>query len=185
MQPRFIAVLICLTLTACGAVSPPPDTAQLPPGTFGTTDNDMAAANQASWAFASAGRIRDNPVDAARAVAAVDYLAGQLSSSPRWNSVASLTKQQMLQTRADLRQALGIVSNAPSQVVVNALLQFASAWQSGNQPAALQALAIPAFTLPPQQTVQVLSNLPSIPSANLATTSASREMSRAIGSGRP
>ena len=185
MQPRFIAVLLCLTLTACGAVSPPPDTAQLPPGAFGTTDNDMAAANQASWAFASAGRTRDNPVDGARAVAAVDYLAGQLGSSPRWNAVSSLTKQQMLQTRADLRQALGIVSNAPSQVVVNALLQFASAWQSGNQPAALQALAIPAFTLPPQQTVQVLSNLPSIPSANLATTSASREMSRAIGSGRP
>ena len=185
VQSRFIAVLICLMLTACGAVAPPPDTAQLPQGAFGTTDNDMAAANQASWAFASAARTRDNPVDAARAVAAVDFLAGQLSSSPRWNSVSSLTKQQMLQTRADLRQTLGIVPNAPSQAVVSALLQFASAWRSGNQPAALQALANPAFTQPPQQTLQILSNLPSIPSANLATSSALRDMSRAIGSGRP
>jgi len=77
------------------------------------------------------------------------------------------------------------VSNASSQVVVNALLQFATAWQSGNQPGALQALAIPAFTQPPQQTLQVLTNLPSIPSANLATTSALHDMSRAVGSGRP
>jgi hypothetical protein len=177
MQSSIAAALICLTLTGCAAVTPPPDTAQLPQGAFGTSDNDVAAVNQASWAFASPARTRDNPVDAARASAAVDFLGGQLSSSPRWIAVSPLTRQQMLQARADVRNVLGIVPNAPSQIVVGALLQFASAWQSGDQPAAMQPLAIPVFTQPPRQTLETLSNLPSIRSVNIATMSASRAMS--------
>ena len=63
-----------------------------------------------------------------------------------------------------------------AQIVVDALLQFAGAWQAGNQSAALAALAAPGFTLPPQQTLQVLSNLPTVRSANIASTDAVREM---------
>lgn len=177
MKSRIITLLICLTVAACAAVTPAPDTAQLPQGAFGTADNDIAAINLAASAFASPARTRDNPVDAARAAAGVDFLAGQLSS-PRWLTVSPLTRQQMLQARVDVRQALGIVPDAPSQAVVNALLQFAAAWQSGNQPAALQVLANPIFTQTPQQTLQVLSNMPSIRTANTATMNASREMLR-------
>jgi hypothetical protein len=172
---RLGVVLPCLAIAAC-AVQPPPDTASLPFGAFGTLDNDVGAANQASWAFAAPARTLNDPVDAARAAAAVDYLAGELSSNPRWVTLSPLTRQEMLQARADVRRALGIRPDAPSQLVVNALLQFASAWQSGNQAAAMQALASPVFTLPPQQTLHVLTNLPYIRSANIATADAATQM---------
>src|SRR5215469_15057771 len=125
MSGRFV-VLACVTVAAC-AVQPPPDTATLPFGAFGTMDNDLAAANQAAWAFAAPRRIANNPVDAARAAAGVDYLAGELSSNPRWLSVSPLTKQEMLQGRIDVRQALQIAPGVLSQVVVTALLRFAAA----------------------------------------------------------
>jgi hypothetical protein len=98
-------------------------------------------------------RTRKNPVDAAGAEAVVDFLAGQLTGSPRW--IAVWHQAANAAARADVRKVLGIVPSAPSQIVVYAMLQFASAWQSGDQPAAMQALAILVFTQPPQ-TLQAL-----------------------------
>jgi hypothetical protein len=172
---RLGAVLSCLAIAAC-AVQPPPDTASLPLGAFGTLDNDVGAANLAASAFASPARVRNDPVDAAKAVAAIDYLAGELNSNPRWVTLSPLTKQEMLRARAEVRQALGIRPDAPSRIVVNSLLQFASAWESGNQAAAMQALATPAFSLPPQQTLLVLNDLPYIQSANIASLDAANQM---------
>jgi hypothetical protein len=177
MSLRIIAVLACVTLAAC-TVTPPPSTAQLSPGTFGLFDNDVAAINLASSAFASPSRTRNNPADAARACAAIDYLAGELSSNPRWITVSPLTRQEMLRARADMRRVLGIAPDAPSQAVVDALLQFAAAWQAANQQAALQALAVSGFTLPPPQTLLVLTNLPEIRSANIASIDAAIQMYR-------
>jgi hypothetical protein len=166
----------CLLLASCALVTPPPDTAQLPFAAFGTMDNDVAAANQAAWAFAAPSRTRGNPVDAARACAAIDYLAGELSSNPRWLSVSPLTKQQMLEARVDVRRVLGIEPGVRSQIVVNALMGFAAAWQANNEPAALQMLAAPGFSLPPPQMVQVLMNLPYVQSANVASIEAAQQM---------
>jgi hypothetical protein len=166
----------CLLLGSCALATPKPDTARLPFAAFGTLDNDVAAANQASWAFAAPARTRNDPVDAARACAAIDYLAGELSSNPRWLSVSPLTKQQMLQARIDVRRVLGIDPGVPSQIVVNALMIFAAAWQAGDQPVALQALAAPGFTLPPPHLVQVLAELPYVQSANVASTETAQQM---------
>jgi hypothetical protein len=173
---RIAAILICASLAACAAATPPPDTAQVPFAAFGTLDNDVGAANIASAAFASPARTANNPVDGARACAAIDYLAGELSSNPRWVALSPLTKQEMLQARVDVRAVLGIVPQAPSQMVVAALLQFAAAWQAGDQPAAMQMLAAPAFSHPPQQTLQILANLPFIPTANRASIDAANQM---------
>jgi hypothetical protein len=175
MSSRLGVMLSCLAMVAC-AVQPPPDTASVPPGTFGFLDNDVPAVNRAAWAFAVPARIKDDPATAARAAAAVDYLAGELSSNPRWLMVSPLTKQKMLQARVDVRRVLGIRPDAPSQLVVNALLAFAGFWSVGNQPAAMQVLASPVFTLPPQHTLQILSNMPYIQSANIATMDAARQM---------
>jgi hypothetical protein len=166
----------CLLLASCAFATPPPDTAQLPFAAFGTMDNDVAAANQASWAFAGPARTRGDPVDAARACAAIDFLAGELSSNPRWLSVSPLTKQQMLQARTDVRRVLGIEPGVRSQIVVNALMGFAAASQAGNEPAALQMLAAPGFSLTPPQMVQVLTNLPYVQSANVASIDAAQQM---------
>jgi hypothetical protein len=121
-------------------------------------------------------RTLNNPVDGARAAAAVDYLAGELSSNPRWVTLSPLTKMKMLEARADVRRVLGIRPDAPSQLVTNGLLQFAWLWQYDGTPAAMQVLATPIFTLPPEQTLQVLSNMPYIQSANIATLDAANQM---------
>jgi hypothetical protein len=175
MQVRVAIAWYCVGLTAC-AVQPPPDTATLPFAAFGTLDNDVAAANQAAWAFAVPTRTTNDPVDAARAAAGVDYLAGELSSNPRWVGVSPLTKQEMLQGRVDVRRALGIAPTVPSQVVVNGLLRFAAAWQGGDQGAAMQALAVPGFTLGPDATLRVLTSMPYVRSANIASMDAASQM---------
>ena len=82
----------------------------------------------------------------------------------------------MLRARVDVRRVLGIDPGVRSQIVVNALMGFASAWQAEDQQAALHALAAPGFTLPPPQMVQVLSNLPYVQSANIASTDAAQQM---------
>ena len=175
MIVRLAMVALCLAAADC-AVQRPPDTARLPFAAFGTLDNDVAAANQAAWAFAVPARTANNPVDAARAAAGVDYLAGALSTNPRWLMVSPFTKQEMLQGRLEVRGALGISPAAPSQVVVIALLRFAWAWQAGDRSGALRELAAPGFSLPPEQTVQVLSNLPYIRAANIASIDAANQM---------
>ena len=169
MFTRFIAVLTCLTLAACGIIEPPPDTAQLGPGAFGQSDNDLAAANIAAWAFAVSARTGNDPVNGARACAAIDYLAGEYSSNPRYVTKSPLTKQELLRARVDVRKVLGVSRDVPSQIVTTALLRFAAGWQAGDQTAALQALAAPGFTLPAQQLLQILTNLPFVPTANVAS----------------
>jgi hypothetical protein len=177
MIVRCTVAAACLAIAACVA-RPAPDTAALPFAAFGTMDNDVAAVNQAAWAFAAPTRTANNPVDAARAAAAIEYLAGALSSNPRWVMVSPLTKLEMLQARLDVREALGVAPAVPSQVMVNALLDFAAAWQSGDRRGARHALVAPGFTLPPDQTALALSNMPYIRSANLASGDAANQMLR-------
>jgi hypothetical protein len=57
----------------------------------------------------------------------------------------------------------GVSPEVPSQIVTTALLQFAVAWQAGDQTVALQALDAPGFAL------EIVANLPFIPTANVAS----------------
>ncbi len=168
--------LIGLTLAGCSALPVRDDTPSLPPNVYGINeDNDIGAINFAAWAFASPDRTRGNPVNGARAAIAVEYLASELIQSPRWIDMSPMPKQRMLQARADLRSVLGIAPAVPPQEVVNVLLAVAWNLQTGNQPAALQALAAPGFVRPPPETLQILASLPYIPSANVATAGAAAE----------
>lgn len=172
---RLCLVLASLLPAAC-AVTPPPDTAIPPPNAWGlNADPDVTAINVAAWAFADPARTRGRPIDAARAVAAVDYMGGELSSSPRWDFVNPLTKLQMEQARIEVRQAVGIAQNAPSQVVVDDLLAAANALFRGNRAAAEAALPPQVFTLGPAQTLARLANLPYLPTANTATQRAAMQ----------
>jgi hypothetical protein len=178
MRPTTTAVLLaCLLLASCGSVPPQPDQSYLPPGAFGTNeDQDVAAINFAQYAFADSSRTYGRPYDGARAVASVDYLAGELSDAPRWQFISAITQQDMLQARAAVRQAVGIVPNAPSQAVVNAMVGAAQGLVSGNEAEALAALRSPIFEQPPEQTLQKLANLPYLLIANVATSRAANEM---------
>ncbi len=168
---RRSAILFLAGLTVAGCVGGPPPPARLPPDAFGgiNLDNDIGAINLAQWAFADAARLRGDPVDAARAAAAVDYLADELDQSPRWVALSPIVKLQMQQARIEVRGALGIVPNAPSQAVTNGLLGAAAWLQAGNGAGALAALATPVFTLGPQATLARLTDLPFLRAANIAT----------------
>jgi hypothetical protein len=157
-------------------VTPVPRVAVVEPGLYGVyQDNDVGAMNQAVWAFADARRTHDDPIDAARAVIAVEYLADELRGSPRWIGMSGTVKAEMVKARTDVRWSLGIKPDAPPQLVINALTRLIAALNANDESAASRALDTPVFTLPPAQMLTVLTNLPYMWSANIATMQASNE----------
>jgi hypothetical protein len=172
MRVRVVSCVVCMPVTACAAAGSVHQPAQLPASVYGIyEDNDVGAINQSSWAFASPQRTLNNPVEAIKAVIAIEYLADELYDNPRWINIPLLTKERMREARADLRRDLGIAPDAPSQLVIDTLLRAAWNLQSGNPDEASRSLQVPAFTSP-QRTLQVLTDLPYIQSANLATSEA-------------
>ena len=180
-MPRFaVAAAVCLLSSACANLPiKVPDTARLQPGELGAGINqDTNAVYLAQWAFADPGRTRDRPIDAARAAASMDYIAGQLYTSPRWSNIPALTKEQLLQGRQEVRQALGVAPGAPSQAVVDRLAATADALQHQDQTAALRQLGPPVFTSAPQDVLARLTNLPYLQMANVSTMHAAQELFR-------
>jgi len=176
MRSLAVLSLLALCLAACATLPATEQTPFLPAGVYGVyQDNGTGAISQASWAFASPANTRNNPVDAAKAVVALEYLSGELRENPRWIGIDSSVDVHIGRARDQLRQILGIRPDAPPQIVVNTLLALAWDLRFGNQPAAMQVLASPLFTRPPAQTLQILSNLPYVQEANLATTRAANE----------
>jgi hypothetical protein len=173
---RIAATVLCAALGACATTAPSSPVPELPPGIFGVyQDNDLGALNQSSWAFAAPARTRGNPMEAARAVIAVEYLADELRANPRWVELSATSKLGMVHARQDIRRVLGIRPDVPSELVVDALLRFPAVLRAGDQVAFTQTLGPTVFTLPPSQTLRILSDLPYIASANQATVEASNE----------
>lgn len=176
MRMLISLATLALSLSACGTLPASRNTPYLPPGVYGVyEDNDTGAINQSAWAFGSAANTRGNPIDAAKAVVALEYLSGELRENPRWIGMDQSIKLRMGLARDQLRDILGIRPGTPSQLVVNTLLALSLNLQTGNGPAAGQVLASPIFTRPPQQTFQILSNLPYVQEANLATARAEQQ----------
>jgi hypothetical protein len=174
MRAKVMVPLLTVWLAACASLPGTLRTPFLPPGVYGIyEDNDIGAINQSAWAFASPANTRGNPAEAARAVVALEFLSGELTENPRWIGMDAAVKLHMGRARDELRQILGIRPDAPPQVVVNTLLALELNLQTGNQPAALQVLSSAIFTQSPDRTLQVLSNLPYVQEANLATSRAS------------
>jgi hypothetical protein len=174
MRFRWAALLGVALLSACSAIGGAPDSAVLPPGAFGTApDQDQAALDLAEYVFADPNRTYGQPAEAARAAAAIDYLGGAFSTNPRWAFLPVGIKDDMLQARAELRQTLGIAPDASSQTVVDALLAAANALTAHDEARAAADLRTPVFTLPTQQTLQRLGNMPYVRGANVATREAS------------
>ena len=174
---RSLIASLCLAgvLAGCTAVTPPPDTPALPPDVYGMrVDNDVGAINFGAWAFGSPERLRNDPLSAAKAVIAVEYLAGELSSAPRWAGMPPLIRDDMLRARAETRQALGIQPDAPSQLVVNGLLGLVQGLETHSRAAAETALATPVFSLGPDRTMQRLEALPLVRTAQVAMIEASQ-----------
>lgn len=164
---RPLALALACLLAACepGYV---PDAARAPAGAFGEGDQDLAAVNVAQYAFMDSGRLYGRPADGARAVAAIDYLAGQFAVSSRWSNLPDDLKGEMLSARDAVRQAAGIAPDAPSQLVVDRLTRAYRDLAAGDRQAALADLTGPAFTLGPDATLRRLGNMPYLLAASTA-----------------
>jgi hypothetical protein len=81
----------------------------------------------------------------------------------------------MRQARADIRSAVGIAPDAPSQLVINALLLTLAGLLSDDRATLMNALAAPVFSLPPERTLSIIADLPYVRSANIATSEAASE----------
>jgi hypothetical protein len=177
MRPVIRSPLIALCFVACATIPATARPVFLPAGVYGTyQDNGVGAVNQSAWAFSSAANTRNDPIDALRAVIAVEYLSSEVPVSPRWVKISASVPVHLGRARDQLRQILGIRPDAPPQLVVNALLVVTLDLQMGDIAAATHALGAPVFTRPPQQTMQTLSDLPFVPEANFATAQLQNEM---------
>jgi hypothetical protein len=159
------------SLAACSYIDPAPSTAVMPPGALGTNgDIDTRSLDIAAYSF---GRVmRNNPADAADAIAALDYMGGELNTNPRWIGMDPLTRAQMLQARETLRSYVGISQAAPSQAVVDTMLALAQAYRAGDKAGVQQLLANPIFTVPPAEVQAHLAYIPLMPEVNNVTTRA-------------
>ena len=143
MRSLISLPLLALCLVACATLPATARTPFLPAGVYGTyLDNDVGAINQSAWAFASPANTRGNPIDAARAVIALEYLPGELTENPRWIKMRTGVDLHLGRARDQLRQILGIRPDAPPQLVVNTLLALNLDLQMGDEPAAMHVLAL-------------------------------------------
>lgn len=179
MLRKLLLAATCVLPVACaGGVHPVvPDTARLAPGALGSGfDPDVTAVNLAYWAFAASGRTRGRPIEGARAAASMDYIAGELYTSPRWSNIDALTKEQLLQGRQEVRAALGVMPGTSSQAVVDRLTTAANALTAGDTASAVAQLGSPVFQAPGEQVLQRLANLPYMRMANVSTTRAANQL---------
>ena len=165
-------------LVSCGNLPPIlPDTAQLPASAQDRgSDPDMAAAEQAQQAFADASRTYGRPIEAARAAASLDYLAGEIYTSPRWSNIDPGTKEELLEGRQELREALGVSPVATSQEVVDRLTAASNALAANDQASAERALGAPVFPAGGEKTLATLANMPYLRIASVATQHLNEEM---------
>ena len=150
-----------------------PSTAIMPAGALSTNgDIDVRSLDVAAYGFGHYDEMKGNPALAANTVAALDYMGGQLNTSPRWVSMPGLFRLQMLQSRDIVRGVLGISPTVPSQDVVDTMLALSAAYSAGDQSQVTKLLSSPIFSVPPDQAAERLADLPYLPVVNNATTHA-------------
>ncbi|MCB8880259.1 hypothetical protein ACELLULO517_08450 [Acidisoma cellulosilytica] len=171
---RFAPVASFAVMTLLGGcmyADPLPSTAVLQPAALQTNgDVDVRAINLVAYGFGHYKELQGDPALSAETVAALDYLGGQLNTSPRWQIIPSLFRLQMLDGRNQVRGLLGISPDVPSQAVVDTMVGLEYAYRAGDQAAVDKLLAAPIFSLPPAETAQRLANLPYLPALNNAAS---------------
>jgi hypothetical protein len=172
LKRSLLAVALLGLLVGCGGVdSAQIDTAVMPANVLGTNgDVDVRSLDVAATVFG--GPIRNNPAEAADAIAALDYMGGRLSTAPRWVSVDPLVQDELLQARVIMRRYAGISQSAPSQSVVDTMLALGAAYRADDRAEEQTLLRHPIFTSPPEVTSTRLANVPLIAPVNVATNHA-------------
>lgn len=167
-------------LAGCSYETPMLSTGYLPLDAFGNSiigeDPAIAATSAATEAFAYPAKMQERPARMALAVASLDAMAGQFSTSGRWIAMDLITKMEMLDARNQVRSILGVPETTQSQSLIDHLVAASHALDQGDQTVALAALSGPDFTKTSVQTLALLTNFPRVPDANYATMAANQNL---------
>ena len=157
-----------LALAACTtpATQPPPLPSPVSAAPGLPEDEARRAAIDANSWFA---RPRPNqPAQAARAHAELEFLAEALTRDPNLRGGAGAGLPQLQIARREHRTALGIPADAAAGAVVLGLRSAAEALERGDRTAALGALPRSTFAAGPEETLRRLARPPRVPSARPA-----------------
>jgi hypothetical protein len=183
MNTRGIALLATALLAGCSSQDVwRTDTAQMPLNADGGPKlNESEAIALARWALKDPANTAGNSERAARAIAAEDWLAGQDMLTNQFGNYAPVNEVTWSVFRREVRASIGVLPEAPSQVLIEHLFAAADALKAGQTEAAATQLANPIFTLGPHQTLAALANLPPLSDGEWAFAGLARNDDRSTG----
>ncbi len=170
MRSRYAGLALVLGLAGCGhgVTTSEVDRAIMPQVAGVPVLSPEGAVGYAAYSLGHRSTTVGQPANSALALAAVDYLAGDFYTNFHWFAVPGQDKVMMMLGRGEMRTALGIAPFATSQQVVNGLVAASEAYRANDPVAVAAALPPNVFTLGPDGTTRVLSNLPTLVNANTA-----------------
>lgn len=156
----MFAIALCGSVIGCGLIQPN-NTAEMPNNREGGPEfNEGQAIAYSSYALMTPAYTHGNPARGARTVATEDWLAGQTTLTNSFGSYAPGNEWDWAQLRTEVRAAIGVSPQASSQELVDRMLATYKALKAGDKAAAMTQLSSPIFTLGPDRTLAMLSNLP-------------------------
>lgn len=161
MIRRTALMLTLLATAACAPQGPPPT---LPGASNAMVGRDPVVVVGQNVVGFFRNPQANQPAEAARAIAELEWLADTMPRNPRWQTASGTGLNDLSTARWEARRALGISQSAPAQAVINGLSAASTAIEANNQTALAAALPRNIFPLGPAATVQKLSEPPSVPS---------------------
>ncbi|TCI00052.1 hypothetical protein EJV46_05190 [Roseococcus sp. SYP-B2431] len=145
----------------------------------GWGDPIRGAALYATRNLGDTSRWDGDPAGAAMAAAQLEFLARSFRDDPIWSVQANPATTQELQAAVlEMRRALGISLTAPNDAVEQLLRQASQSLRAGSQARALAALSGSFFTVPPEEVLRRLGNLPFLRQVSSAAGMANNEAFR-------
>jgi hypothetical protein len=151
----------------------------------GLGDPVRAASLAAPSMLGDTARLAGRPAAAARAAVQLEVLTEGFASDPIYAPEASIAVLNATRLgRAEMRAALGIAPDAPTDLVVAALRDAAAALDAGSRVRAEAALTGPAFPAGGAATLTRLNTLPHLPRVAEAAGAANVEIRNRDNRGR-
>ncbi len=144
-----------------------------------TAEPGPAAVRAVAQAFGDGGvALGGQPAAVAQAAAQLEFLAAEVPNSPAWLPLPVFVGYELRNARTELRSALGIPAEAPSQPVITALLQAARSLRANDRRGAEAALAPGLFRPGGRLSLARLGEPGALPQCAIASNLALQELER-------
>jgi hypothetical protein len=168
----LLALPLAGFVAACTATTPPGTTpggetvVRLGGTSFGVVFGDPArrATDEIANSIAVPSRLRGRPDELARGLGFYEYAAVALAE-PRWIDLNPMVVPRLAEGRAELRGALGIRQDAPTQVVMDSFFRTAAALSVNDRVGAERSFPPEALAVSPTEFLSRLEAVPRLPAA--------------------